>query len=161
MSASTCPIDVPADPAALSGPPILRPEGLPEWGLPQLKALKHTHRWQFAPSNYSADGWKEAIYASQFRADCSRLLLVEDDLTKAGLGFTAKIWNVALLLAMRDNRVLVEVRMIKVGNTTPRRLERRAGAIGRRTRCSASTSRGRTARCPGRTRQKSDRAGGH
>ena len=118
MSASTCPIDVPADPAALSGPPILRPEGLPEWGLPQLKALKHTHRWQFAPSNYSADGWKEAIYASQFRADCSRLLLVEDDLTKAGLGFTAKIWNVALLLAMRDNRVLVEVRIIKVGNTT-------------------------------------------
>ena len=64
------------------------------------------------------DGWKHAIYRSQFRPSCDRLLLVEDDLTKAGMGFTAKLWSVALLVAMKDNRVLVEVRMVKQGNET-------------------------------------------
>ena len=88
------------------------------WSHEDLVGIKHTHRWQFSPENQTADGWRGAIYASQFRASCDRLLLVEDDLTKAGLGFTAKLWSVALLLAMRDNRVLVEVRMVKVGNAT-------------------------------------------
>ena len=114
--ASSCAIDVPQDPASLYGPPPSRPENLLPWGQPQLAALTHTHRWQFSPRNESTDGWRSAIYASQFRSSCDRLLLVEDDLTKAGLGFTAKLWGVALLVAMRDNRVLVEVRMIKEGN---------------------------------------------
>ena len=34
------------------------------------------------------------------------------------MGFTAKLWSVALLVAMKDNRVLVEVRMVKQGNET-------------------------------------------
>lgn len=68
--------------------------------------------------NESSDGWRSAIYASQFRASCDRYLLIEDDLTKAGLGFTAKLWGIAMLIAMKDNRVLMEVRMVKHGNKT-------------------------------------------
>jgi hypothetical protein len=93
--------------------------GVAPWGgKAQINAIKHDHKWQFSPKNQSIDGWRSTIYSSQFRQQCDRLLLVEDDLTKAGLGFTAKLWSVALLLAMRDDRVLVEVRMVKQGNTT-------------------------------------------
>jgi len=116
--ASACPIAVPDDPASLAGASLSRPEGLEPWSAASLAAIKHTHKWQFAPRNTTEDGWRSTVYASQFRASCDRLLLVEDDLTKAGLGFTAKLWGVALLLAMRDNRVLVEVRMVKEGNGT-------------------------------------------
>ena len=109
----------PDDPASLRGGlPPPRPDGLMPWGAQEIHALKHSHKWQFSPRNESVDGWRSAIYASQFRPSCDRLLLVEDDLTKAGLGFTAKLWTVALLVAMKDNRVLVEVRMVKQGNAT-------------------------------------------
>ena len=110
--ASRCAITVPADPAELTGLPILPPADLIPWGPQHVTALHHEHRWQFSPANHSEDGWAAAVRASQF-GNCSRLLLVEDDLTKAGLGFTAKIWQAALLIAMRDNRVLMEVRMVK------------------------------------------------
>lgn len=110
--ASACRVAVPADPADLAGPAVVPPSNLIPWGLQQVRALRHEHRWQFSPKNISRDGWAAAIQASQF-GNCSRLLLVEDDLTKAGLGFTAKIWQAALLVAMRDNRVLIEVRMVK------------------------------------------------
>jgi hypothetical protein len=116
--ASTCAIAAPDDPASLAGPPLSRPEGLAPWSAASVAGIKHSHKFQFSPVNASSDGWRSAIYASQFRASCDRLLLVEDDLTKAGLGFTAKLWGVALLVAMRDNRVLVEVRMVKEGNGT-------------------------------------------
>jgi hypothetical protein len=116
--ASRCTITAPDDPASLLGPPTVVPPNLAPWGAAEIHALRHTHRWQFSPRNASADGWKDAIYRSQFRANCDRLLLVEDDLTKAGMGFTAKLWTVALLVAMKDNRVLVEVRMVKQGNAT-------------------------------------------
>jgi len=110
--ASRCAVSVPNDPAALSGPQIVPPPDLVPWGPHHVRSMHHEHRWQFSPRNQSSDGWAAAIRASQF-GNCSRLLLVEDDLTKAGLGFTAKIWQAALLIAMRDNRVLLEVRMIK------------------------------------------------
>ena len=116
--ASSCPIEVPADPASLNGPPVLPPSDLISWGPQHVRKLKHSHRWQFSPVNHSSDGWAAAIRASQFNGNCSRLLLVEDDLLKAGLGFTAKIWAAALLIAMRDNRVLVEVRMVKQNHTS-------------------------------------------
>ena len=129
--ASSCPLVIPEDPASLAGPPPSRPEGIMEWSKEAfLVGLKHTHKWQFSPRNQTVDGWRSAIYASQFRPSCDRLLLVEDDLTKAGLGFTAKLWAVALLLAMRDNRVLVEVRMVKQGNASrPDGFERPRGGV--------------------------------
>ena len=107
----TCAIDVPTDPALLKGPPVLRPSKLIPWGPLHVRALHHTHTWQFSPSNRSDDGWSAAIRASQF-GNCRRFMLVEDDLSHAGLGFTAKLWIVALLIAMRDNRVLIEVRAV-------------------------------------------------
>jgi hypothetical protein len=54
-------------------------------------------------------GWASAIHAAQFLAGCGRLLLVEDDLLKSGIGFTSSVWVSALLLAMRTGRVLIEV----------------------------------------------------
>lgn len=51
---------------------------------------------------------QRSIHASQFRKDCKRYLLLSDDMNKAGLGMSAKIIQLALLLAMRDNRVLME-----------------------------------------------------
>lgn len=117
--ASRCAVHVPADPAELTGPPMLPPTDLIPWGPSHVSALHHSHRWQFSPVNRSQDGWAAAIRASQF-GNCSRLLLVEDDLTKAGLGFTAKIWQAALLIALRDNRVLLEVRMVKQNQTAGR-----------------------------------------
>ena len=117
--ASGCTISTPSDPASLHGPSLTRPKDLKLWeGPTEIHSLRHSHRWQFSPQNWSSDGWKSFIHRSQFRQNCDRLLLVEDDLTKAGMGFTAKLWGVALLLAMKDNRVLVEVRMMKVGNST-------------------------------------------
>ena len=115
-AASTCRIDVPEDPASLLGPPLQRPLDVGQWGPGHVGALRHAHRWQFSPTNATNDGWAAAIRASQF-GNCDRLLLVEDDLVKAGLGFTAKIWAAALLVAMRDNRVLMEVRMVRPNAT--------------------------------------------
>ena len=119
MSTSQCNLVTPVDPAGLMGPTITPPTGLRTWGgVAEIKALKHQHHWQFSPLNKSSDGWKNDIFRSQFRPSCDRMLLVEDDLTKAGMGFTAKLWGIALLIAMKDNRVLVEVRMVKEGNST-------------------------------------------
>lgn len=73
-----------------------------------LQTFHFQHRWLFAPTNHSEDGFESVMYASQFRASCDRFLVVADDLTKAGLGFTSKIWAIALQLAVRDNRILIE-----------------------------------------------------
>jgi len=104
-----CPFEIPSDPAALRGPPPTRPVDLPDWSWANLSGLKHSHPGHFSPVNFSADGWSTAIFASQFRRDCRRLLLVEDDMNRSGLGFSGKIWSIALLVAVRDNRVLLEV----------------------------------------------------
>eukprot|EP00966_Prymnesium_polylepis_P196438 4552364-Prymnesium_polylepis.1 len=104
MAVAGCPLVVPADPASLRGPPLERSPELPRWGRANLSSLVHSHKVHFAPVNRSGDGWRGAIVASQFRRDCRRLLLVEDDMNYSGIGFTAKIWSFALLLAMRDNR---------------------------------------------------------
>lgn len=104
-----CPLTVPLDPAGINGPVRSRPSELPLWGADNLSLLRHSHRYHFAPVNESADGWASVMRASQFPVDCSRLLLVEDDMNSSGIGFTAKIWGFALLMAMRDGRVLLEV----------------------------------------------------
>jgi len=52
---------------------------------------------------------REALWASQFRNDCSRLLLFEDDMSGCGLGFTSTVIESLLLYAVAQNRVLIEV----------------------------------------------------
>jgi len=68
-------------------------------------AINRTDHMQFSLTN----GWASAIHAAQFLAGCSRLLLVEDDLLRSGIGFTSSVWVSAFLLAMRTRRVLIEV----------------------------------------------------
>ena len=73
---------------------------------------KHAHAYLFLPAlPLPDDAWMNVIQASQFRSDinCNRYLLVKDDLTNSGLGWTARFWSVALLLAARASRVLMEV----------------------------------------------------
>ena len=50
-----------------------------------------------------------SFYNSQFSSGCARLLLVEDDLSRAGVGWTARHLHAVLLAARRDGRVLMEV----------------------------------------------------
>ena len=54
----------------------------------------------FKPEHESPDGWYGALLASQFRDDCRRYLVLEDDMNLAGLGWTAKILGAALLIAL-------------------------------------------------------------
>ena len=49
------------------------------------------------------------LLANQFPIKCSRYLLVYDDLTGAGLGWTAKMLMYLLAFATFDNRVLLEI----------------------------------------------------
>ena len=50
-----------------------------------------------------------SLIANQFPQKCSRYLLVYDDLTGAGLGWTAKMMVYLLAFAMFDDRVLLEI----------------------------------------------------
>ena len=61
------------------------------------------------PDGRSGPNAAKAFYRSQFESGCERLLLVEDDLKQAGLGWTARYLHAALLLAQADKRVLVEI----------------------------------------------------
>ena len=81
-----------------------------------MSALNHTYPFGFSPQEEAEDGWASAIFASQFPERCEKLLLVEDDLTRQGLGFTATFWAAALLVAVRVGRVLIEV---PLNNTWP------------------------------------------
>jgi len=68
---------------------------------PQPTALPAAH------SSGSDD--RMAIIAQQFPSRCKRLLVVEDELAKAGLGWTGNYWAVALYTALQENRTLVEM----------------------------------------------------
>ena len=57
------------------------------------------------------DGWLTLLTASQNPMDCgrARFLAVENDLPNAGMGMLSKLLLAALMLAVRQQRVLVEV----------------------------------------------------
>ena len=80
------------------------------------------------------EGWEHLIRASQHPRVCHRWLVVEDDMMCAGLGFA--MWKLAslLLIAIKENRVLIEV---PVG-TQPHLplVQQRAPVMRRATRCS-------------------------
>ena len=65
------------------------------------------------PANATHDGWAGAILANQFPRNglrsCERLLVITNDANNSGFGHTAYYYAGALLLAMRQNRVLIEV----------------------------------------------------
>lgn len=110
MAVRACALHAPADPAGLSSEPApSRPSGLAPWPAGSPRQLNHSHRLQFSPTGSSHEQNVRSIWASQFPERCERFLLVEDDLARAGLGFSAKIWAAALLFAVREERVLLEV----------------------------------------------------
>ena len=70
----------------------------------------HSHDRSFSLNAQTAtDEHMGTVVASQFPSRCERLLLFEDDLAGQGLGATAHFMAVALLIAMRTGRVLLEV----------------------------------------------------
>jgi len=87
-----------------------RPKHLKPWGAANFSGLVFDHPRLFIPQNVKPpDGWVDAIYASQNPANCTRFLLLENDVAHAGLGMQARFILQALLLAVRDQRVLLEI----------------------------------------------------
>mmetsp|Transcript_40258 Transcript_40258/g.117281 ORF Transcript_40258/g.117281 Transcript_40258/m.117281 type:complete len:462 (+) Transcript_40258:55-1440(+) len=77
----------------------------------QTSPIGHVHPSLFSPTEARpTDAWYSRIVASQ-NPNCSsaRYLLVENDMRGAGLGMVAKLLVPALLLAVRDRRVMIEV----------------------------------------------------
>ena len=68
------------------------------------------HKFLFVPQERSGDDYYGVLRASQHPESCesARYLLIEDDLTRAGLGYTARLLAGTLLLAARMRRVLLE-----------------------------------------------------
>ena len=95
---------------------IRRPSNVPTWDTTNLTSVatvmskRHPFDGQamFKPEHHVLDGWYGALLASQFRDKCRRFLILEDDMNLAGFGWTAKVFGVALLIAFRTNRVLLE-----------------------------------------------------
>ena len=90
--------EMPASPCSLAPPddltpnPAVRPRSLPPWGAANLTAFgwRKGHDLLFVPqAPPPADGWYGVIRASQFPSVCGRYLLLEDDLSTAGLGWSA------------------------------------------------------------------------
>ena len=82
------------------------------WGASNLSAIAMpNHTRIFAPLEPAADGYLEALRASQFPAVCdgtTRHLLVEDDLRGQGLGYTREYLVLMLLWAVKERRVMRE-----------------------------------------------------
>ena len=87
---------------------IRRPDSILPWSESNMSGLAHSNSMLFSPTEISADGWYNAMRASQFPSECRRYMLLEDDLDTAGVGWTASMLSVALALAVRDGRVLIE-----------------------------------------------------
>lgn len=74
-----------------------------------LSAESNEHPLLFTPKTPRRDGWLSALRASQNPNECSRYLLIDDDMHRSGLGFTARMLASVLLYAVRHRRVLLEV----------------------------------------------------
>ena len=166
---STCSLTPPSS-SLEHAQPIRRPDSILPWGESNFTGLSHSAAMLFSPMEASSDGWYNAMRASQFPSECRRYMLLEDDLDTAGVGWTASMLSVALSLAVRDGRVLLEQQVNSSWGhrTAEQRVRNKRGHglrprwCARPSRCSASTSRGRTARCRRRPRWRPPpcRAGG-
>ena len=106
----TCSLVVP--PSTIASGPTTRPAGLPDWDISiNGSGLKHAHASWFAPVGETDDDrWSRAIRASQFPRVChGRFLLIENDQPFSGLGSIRELYQAALLVAVRDRRILVEI----------------------------------------------------
>lgn len=97
-------------PGSLVRPKQPRPKHLRPWDATNLSELVFHHPRLFIPkSSKPPDGWVDGIHASQNPANCTRFLLLENDVSNAGLGMQARFILQVLLLAVRDQRVLLEI----------------------------------------------------
>ena len=123
-----CSLAMPERPAD-DGPLHVRPDDLSPWHVQvngfddrriswsnsssSMRDRRFSHPHMFIPRNAAnaTDDWRAAIRASQHPPECraARYLLVEDDMIGSGLGFTGRLLASALLLAMRQGRVLLEI----------------------------------------------------
>ena len=107
----SCAMAMPLNPTSQSRPII------PKWDVNEargqvvqmLRDNNFSHPYLFIPRSRRDDAWLSVLHASQHPATCSRYLLVEDDLSRAGLGFTGRILASVLLYAARHGRVLLEL----------------------------------------------------
>lgn len=114
---SSCPIRPPQHAARLLPRAAQRPFDVATWSSANVTALQCPCRSARCPkifqpcgsSSYDNGDWDEAIRSSQFPAKCDRFLLVKIDLPNAGLGMLSRVLASALLLAVRENRVLIEM----------------------------------------------------
>ena len=111
MRRHTCDMAMPLNPTSQSRPIV------PHWNvqdarrqLDQMLRRKSdfSHQYLFIPNSKRNDGWLPLLHASQHPVKCSRYLLIEDDLSRTGVGFTGRLLASALLYAARHGRVLLE-----------------------------------------------------
>ena len=78
---------------------------------PPLRASSNP--WMYNPALGTAEevlAFRQTIHANQFPADltrCNRSLILYDDAMTAGLGYSARLLGRALLVAVREQRVLI------------------------------------------------------
>ena len=96
-----------ANSSTSSGSSWARPVTMPA----QLVGLVHRHPHFWTPvlaGNTTAETVRAGVRASQQPATCRRYMLLQDD-SKAGLGYDGHLIALVLSLAMRENRVLLEI----------------------------------------------------
>ena len=82
---------------------------------PPAPLANSTHFYMYVPpvSNEAEErALRAVLHANQFPADaaaCGRTLLLWDDAPTAGLGYSARLIALALLVATRERRVLINV----------------------------------------------------
>ena len=106
MTDSCPPVRIPAADLIDRASSSRRPSDLSDWNDVHIRNLSSPgrafrHKFLFVPREQSDDDHYTAIRASQHPNVCNtaRYLLIEDDLAKAGLGYTARLLAGALLLA--------------------------------------------------------------
>ena len=102
VSKSSCRV---TPPASLDFTTQLSPRG--PWS--QLNVSEWHYRLHPLSYNTSEQAVLDAIWASQFRDGCDRLLLFEDDMRGAGLGFASAIIGNLLLYAFVNNLSLIHI----------------------------------------------------
>ena len=75
----------------------------------KVPLLDSRHRNFYMPVA-SKNHFTQVIYNNQFYSDCSRMLVVEDDMHGAGLGYVSKMMALLLLMSIREGRVLIEAK---------------------------------------------------
>jgi len=109
MMSRRCALRPPAHTLVPKG--VDRPADVGPWDEANVTAL-HSPGNRKKERLFQPDGdgpWDHAIRSSQFPARCHRFLLIKIDTVGMGMGYMSRILAAALLIAVRENRVLIEI----------------------------------------------------